>query len=78
VAARLVYLEGDERGDLVAERGRLHVWPVSGDHPAITHSVQAGLHGAAGGAEAPGGFEYAHPRLGGQQFDQRGIQVVDR
>jgi hypothetical protein len=78
VAAGLADLERDERGDLITERGRVHVGPVSGDHAAIAHAVQAGLHGAAGDAEPPGGLEHAHPGLGGQQFDERGIQPVDR
>jgi hypothetical protein len=78
VAADLPDLERDERGDLVAERGRIHVGSVGGDDAAVTHAVQAGLHGAAGHAEPARGLQHAHPRLGGQQFDERGVQRVDR
>jgi hypothetical protein len=39
VAAGLADLEGDERGHLVAERGRIHVGSVTGDHPALLHPL---------------------------------------
>ena len=65
VAAGLADLEGDERGHLVAERGRVHLGPVSGDHAALGHPLQACLHGAAGDPQAAGGLEHAHPGLGG-------------
>ena len=74
VAAGLADLERDKRGDLVAERRRIHVRAVSGDHAALSHPVQAGLDRAAGGAEPTGRLEHAHPRLGGQQFNEGGIQ----
>ena len=77
VAAGLADLQGDERGDLVAERGRVYLGPVAGDHAAIGQPVQARLHGAAGDAEPPGGLEHADPGLGGEQFDERGIQAID-
>jgi hypothetical protein len=76
VAARLADLEGDERGHLVAQRGRIHVGPVPGDHAAALQPLQAGLHGAAGNPEAPGGLQHAHPGLGGKQFDQGRVQAV--
>ena len=69
VAAGLTDLQGDERGHLVAERGRIHLGSVSGDHAAFLQPLQACLHGAAGHAQAPGGLEGAHPGLGGEQFD---------
>jgi hypothetical protein len=50
VATCLADLEGDERGHLVAQRGRIHVGSVPGYHAAILQSLQAGLHGAAGDA----------------------------
>ena len=65
VAAGLADLQGDERGHLVAERGRVHLGPVSGDHAALGQPLQARLHGAAGDPQAPGGLEHAHPGLGG-------------
>jgi len=78
VAAGLADLEGDERGHLVAERGRVHLGSVSGDHAAFGQPLQACLHGAAGDPQPPGGLKHAHPGLGGQQFDQRGVQPVDQ
>jgi hypothetical protein len=65
VAAGLADLEGDERGHLVAERGRVHLGSVSGDHATLLQSLQACLHGAAGNTQAAGGLEHAHPGLGG-------------
>ena len=65
VAAGLADLQGDERGHLVAERGRVHVGSVSGDHAAFGHPFQACLNGAAGDTQAPGGLEHPHPGLGG-------------
>src|SRR5271166_5013290 len=47
VAAGLPDLQGDERGHLIAERGRVHLGPVPGDHAALPHPLQACLHGAA-------------------------------
>ena len=76
VTAGLADLQGDERGHLVAERGRIHLGSVPGDHTAFLQSFQPGLHGAAGDAQPPGGLEHAHPGLGGEQFDQRGVQVI--
>ena len=78
VAAGLADLEGDEGSHLVAERGRVHLGSVSGDQAALGHPLQACLHGAAGDPQPPGGLEYAHPGLGGQQFDQRGVKPVDQ
>ena len=74
VAAGLADLKRDERGDLVAERRRIDVRAVSGDHAAFPHPVQARLHRAASGPESPGGLEHAHPWLDGQQFDEHGVE----
>ena len=41
-------------------------------------AVEPGLHGAAGHSQPAGGLERAHPGLGGQQLDERGVQAVDR
>ena len=68
--------QGDERGHFIAQRCGVHVGPVPGDHPAVLQPLQASLHGAAGDPEAPGGLEHAHPRLGGEQFDQVRVQAV--
>ena len=76
MAARLADLQGDERSHLVAQRGRVHVGPVPGDHAAVLQPFQPGLHGAAGDPEAPGGLEHAYPRLGGEQFDQGRVQTI--
>ena len=65
VAAGLADLEGDERGHLVAERGRVNLGSVSGDHAASGQPLQACLHGTAGNPQAPGGLKHAHPGLGG-------------
>jgi len=78
VPAGLADLQRDERGDRVAERGRIHLGPVSGDHAALGHPVQARLHGAAGHAQTARGLEHAHLRLGGEQSDERGVQGIDR
>jgi len=78
VAAGLADLEGDERGHLIAQRGRIHLGPVPGDHAAVLQPVQPGLHGAAGDPEAPGGLEHAHPWRFGQGGDEPGVEVVDR
>jgi hypothetical protein len=77
VAAGLADLEGDERGHLIAQRGRVNVGSVPGDHAAVLQPLQPCLNGAAGDPEAPGGLQYAHPGLGGEQFDKRGVEVVD-
>ena len=76
VASGLANLERDERGDLVAERRRIHVGAVSGDHAVIAQPVQAGLHGA--GATPSRREVSSMPTLGsaGQQFDERGVQAV--
>ena len=74
----LADLEGDERGHLVAERGRIHLGSGPGDHPALLHPLQPRLYGTAGDAQAAGGLEHADPRLGGQQSDQRGVKSVDQ
>ena len=65
VAAGLADLQGDECGHLVAERGRVYLGSVSGDHATLLQSLEACLHGAAGDPQAPGGLEHAHPGLGG-------------
>ena len=77
VAAGLADLQGDERGHLIAQRGRVNVGSVPGDHAAVLQPLQASLHGAAGDPEAPGGLQHAHPRLGGEQFDQGRVQAID-
>ena len=75
VPAGLADLEGDERGHLVAQGGRIYLGPVAGDHAAVLQPFQPGLHGAAGDTQAPGGLEHAHPGLGGEQLDQGGVEV---
>jgi hypothetical protein len=40
--------------------------PVARDHPTRLELGQAGLHRAAGDAEAPGYLEEAEPRMGAQ------------
>jgi hypothetical protein len=57
VAAGLADLQGDERGDLVAERGRIYVGSVPGDHAAVLQPLQPRLHGAAGDAETAGSLQ---------------------
>ena len=76
VAAGLADLQGDERGHLVTQRGRIHLGSVPGDHAAVLQPLQAGLHGAAGDPEPPGGLQHADPGLGGEQFDQGRVQGV--
>ena len=63
---RLVADHGDGVMDLALQ--------VSSADDAYDYAVS---HGALG-LEPPGGLEHAHPGLGGQQFDERGIQPVDR
>ena len=77
VSAGLADLQGDERGHLVAQRGRINVGSVAGDHAAVLQPLQPGLHGAAGDPQAPGGLQHADPGLGGEQFDQGRVQAVD-
>ena len=76
VPAGLADLEGDERGHLVAQGGRVYLGPVAGDHAAPLQPFQPGLHGAAGDTQAFGGLEHAYPRLGSEQLDQGGVQGV--
>jgi hypothetical protein len=40
--------------------------------------LQPGLHGAAGDPKPAGRLEHAHPRLCGEQFNQRRVQGVHR
>jgi hypothetical protein len=39
VTAGLPDLQRDERGDLIAERGRIHVGSVSGDDAPVAHPI---------------------------------------
>jgi hypothetical protein len=73
----LTDLQGNKGGHLVPQRGRIHLGPVSGDHAALGHPLEPGLHGAAGDPEAARGLEHADPGLSREQPDQGHVQVVD-
>ena len=47
------------------------------DHAAGDELVQPGLHGAAGDPEPARRLEHADPRLGGEQADQLGVELVE-
>ncbi len=50
----------------------------AGDHTALGEAVQPGLHGAAGHAQPARGLEHSHPRLRGEEREDRGVDPVDR
>jgi len=77
VPARLAQLKRHERGDPVAERRRIDIGTVAGDHATALQPVQPGLDRAASYAEPPGRLQDPDPRLGGQQLDRSGIECID-
>ena len=76
VAGALPDLQGQERGDRVAQRLRLELGP----HPEITPPAASLSSRActvpARDAEPAGRLEDPDPRLVGEQMEQSGIQIV--
>jgi hypothetical protein len=52
-ASGLSQFERDERGDGVTDGGGFDVRAVAGDHPALLHPVEPGLHGTPRDRESP-------------------------
>ena len=75
-AAALADLQRGERGDRVAQCGRVELRAEAAHHPVRLQPVQPGLHGAAGHAEPARGLHHPDPRLVGEQPDQPGVQGV--
>ena len=59
-------LDGDERGDGVAQRGGVQGRRQARDHPLALHPVQARLHGAPRYLKATRRLQHPHPGLGVQ------------
>src|SRR6266496_6592999 len=59
------------------KRRRIDIGPIAGDHTPAVQPVQPCLHGAAGDVQAAGRLEHPDARLGGEQLNELGIQLVD-
>ena len=73
-ALALPDLQRGERGDRVAERGRIDLRTEAADHPVRLKPVQPGLHGAAGHPEPAGRLQHADPRLAASSTMQPAVQ----